>query len=195
MAYEFPEMHETPRSWQWKNAWGHFRTITRHKLMVMKNCFKVGLYRQGLTHDLSKYSPTEFCIGVRYYQGDKSPNAAERWDKGHSEAWMHHKGRNKHHFEYWIDLPQDPSKGMEGKPMPARYVAEMVCDRIAASKIYKGSSYTNATSLEYFQLESSSEAFLMHPDTKHQLEFLLTMVAEHGEEETFRYIRTELLGR
>ena len=89
---------------QRNKAWRHFKTITGHKILVMKNCFRVGLFRQGLMHDLSKYSPVEFGTGVKYYQGDRSPNAAEREEKGYSEAWLHHKGRNKHHFEYWIDF-------------------------------------------------------------------------------------------
>ena len=59
----------------------------------MKNCFAVGLYRQGLLHDLSKYSWEEFATGVKYYQGNRSPNAAEKEEKGYSAAWLHHKGR------------------------------------------------------------------------------------------------------
>lgn len=73
--------------------WQHFKTITRHRLLVMVNCFRIGLIRQGLTHDLSKYSPTEFWTGAKYYQGIRSPNAAEREKKGYSAAWLHHKGR------------------------------------------------------------------------------------------------------
>ena len=88
-------------------AWRHFKTITTHRILVMQGCFKMGLYWQGLTHDLSKYSPTEFMTGVRYYQGNKSPNAAEREEKGYSEAWLHHKGRNRHHYEYWTDVTKD----------------------------------------------------------------------------------------
>ena len=80
-------------------AWQHFKTITTHKMWVMRYCFKIGLYWQGLTHDLSKYSPTEFLVGMKYYQGDRSPNNAEREDTGMSKSWMHHKGRNKHHFD------------------------------------------------------------------------------------------------
>ena len=83
--------------------WGHLRTINHHKLLVMRHCFRVGLYRQGLTHDLSKYAPVEFFNGVRYFQGTRSPNDAERQAKGYSAAWLHHKGRNKHHMENWID--------------------------------------------------------------------------------------------
>ena len=59
-------------------AWQHFKTITRHRWLVRQGCFAVGLYWQGLTHDLSKYSPTEFRVGARFYQGTRSPNAAER---------------------------------------------------------------------------------------------------------------------
>ena len=95
-----------------KNGWNHFRTITEHKWVVMQGCFKVGLYRQGLMHDLSKYTPEEFRTGVLYFQGNRSPNAAEKEECGYSRAWLHHKGRNKHHYEYWIDLAVDKSQGL-----------------------------------------------------------------------------------
>ena len=88
-------------------AWQHLRTILHHKNLVRKGCFKVGLYKQGIMHDWSKYTPTEFLVGCRYYQGTASPNNAERADKGYSSAWLHHKGRNKHHLEYWIDYAAD----------------------------------------------------------------------------------------
>ena len=64
--------------------WGHLKTITHHRHLVMRGCFRMGLIWQGLTHDLSKYSPTEFLAGVRYYQGDRSPNTAEREANGYS---------------------------------------------------------------------------------------------------------------
>ena len=118
-------------------AWEHFKTITHHRHLVMKGCFAVGLYKQGLLHDLSKYSPVEFLVGAKYYQGDKSPNNAEREDKGVSLAWLHHKGRNKHHFEYWIDYALDGKSGMAGMKMPVNYVVEMYCDRVAACKTYQ----------------------------------------------------------
>ena len=113
------------------NIKGHFETITRHKLLVMKYCFACGLYEQGLAHDLSKYSPTEFIPGCIYYQGDHSPNEAEREARGYTSAWLHHKGRNKHHLEYWIDYSTTKT-GLTGMKIPLRYVCEMVCDRVAA---------------------------------------------------------------
>ena len=113
----------------------HFKTITYHKYLVMKGCFAVGLYRQGICHDLSKYSWTEFRVGAKYYQGNRSPNNAEREDIGYSSAWLHHKGRNRHHYEYWVDYStQSIEGGMAPVPMPRKYVAEMLMDRIAASK-------------------------------------------------------------
>ena len=146
------------------NAWKHFVTITRHKNLVMAGCFKVGLYKQGLLHDLSKYSPTEFRVGCKYYQGTMSPNNAERKDLGYSSAWLHHKGRNKHHLEYWMDYDVRGDHRIAGMRMPEKYVAEMVADRIAASKIYKKDKYTDASPLEYYM--SKRDFHVLHPETR-----------------------------
>lgn len=171
----------------------HFCTITKHKILVMKGCFRVGLYRQGLLHDLSKYTWTEFRVGCKYYQGTRSPNNAEREDKGYSAAWLHHKGRNKHHYEYWIDYSiEDGKVVMAGMKMPKKYIVEMVMDRIAASKVYKGSAYKDSDPLQYL-LQSGSMEHLMHKDTLYLLEKLLRMLAEKGEDATFDYIRREVL--
>ena len=169
----------------------HLCTITKHKFLVMKECFRVGLYRQGLLHDLSKYSWTEFRVGCRYYQGNRSPNNAEREDRGYSSAWLHHKGRNKHHYEYWIDYSLDGTGLLAGMRMPVRYVVEMFLDRIAASKVYKGSQYKDSDPLEYYMNGKAGE--LMHPETRRLLEKLLHMLAEQGEEATYQYIRREVL--
>ena len=172
------------------NPWQHLKTITKHRLLVLKGCFRVGLYRQGLTHDLSKYSPTEFWIGAKYYQGTRSPNAAEREDKGFSEAWMHHKGRNRHHYEYWSDLNKATGR-YECVEMPRRYLVEMVMDRRAACITYQGKAYTDASAFEYF--DKSRERSLMHPNTRRQLQYILEMLRDRGEKETFRYLREEVL--
>lgn len=171
-------------------AWKHLRTILHHKALVRKGCFKVGLYRQGLFHDMSKYSPTEFFVGCRYFQGDKSPNNAEREEKGYSAAWLHHKGRNKHHLEYWIDYSADKDI-MTGMKMPVNYVVEMFIDRMSASKNYQKEKYTDRSPLEYF--EKGRGHYMMHPETEALLERLLVMLAEEGEERTYNYIRREVL--
>ena len=173
-----------------RNILGHFKTITHHRHLVLRGCFRVGLVWQGLTHDLSKYSPTEFWVGAKYYQGTRSPNAKEREEKGYSTAWMHHKGRNRHHYEYWTDLNLK-TRTYEPVPMPRRYLAEMVMDRIAACKTYQGAAYTDASPMEYF--ERAKETRLFHPKTGRQLTFLLQMLAERGERETFRFIREVVL--
>ena len=170
-------------------AWQHLKTITKHRWLVLKGCFRVGLYVQGLTHDLSKYSPTEFRMGVKYYQGTRSPNAAEREDKGYSEAWMHHKGRNRHHYEYWTDMNRE-TKRYEPIMMPRRYLVEMVMDRRAACMTYQGKDYRDDSALQYFQ--KSRERELMHPKTREELEVPLRMLQDRGEGETFRYIRQML---
>lgn len=107
--------------------------------------------------------------------------------KGLIGGMAHHKGRNKHHFEYWIDFAPDKSWGLVGNKMPLRYLIEMVMDRIAASKVYKGKDYTDACAWEYF--ERGRDFVVMHPRTKYQLEYLLTMLKEQGEERTFAFIR------
>ncbi|MBO5372029.1 MAG: catalase [Lachnospiraceae bacterium] len=172
-------------------AWQHLKTILRHKNLVRKGCFKVGLYRQGLFHDMSKYSPVEFLVGCKYYQGNKSPNNAERLDKGYSAAWLHHKGRNKHHLEYWIDYSPENHGLMAGMPMPTKYVVEMFIDRISASKNYQKEAYTNRHPLEYY--ENGKEHYMMHEETRALLEKLLHMLAEEGEDAVFSYIRTDVL--
>lgn len=170
----------------------HLRTINHHKRLVMEHCFQVGLYKQGFLHDLSKYSPAEFLVGCKYYQGTRSPNNAEREAVGYSSAWLHHKGRNKHHYEYWIDY-NTQAGGMAPVPMPTRYVVEMLVDRIAASKIYEGKNYTDASPLKYYL--KGVEKTPIHPDTAALLEKLLRMLAQKGEKKTFAYVRRKLLHR
>ncbi len=169
-------------------AWQHFKTITGHKFLVMQYCFRIGLYKQGLLHDLSKYSPTEFLVGCRYYQGTRSPNNAEREKTGVSMSWLHHKGRNRHHFEYWVDYSLDGEHVIMGARMPKKYVAEMVMDRISASRIYLGDAYTDREPLKYF-MKSKEKLWFIHPETKRDLEALLRILADHGEKKTLHYIK------
>ena len=167
-------------------AWEHFKTITKHRHAVIINCWYAGIFFQGLKHDLSKYSPSEFIPGALHYQGTRSPNEGEREDYGFSYAWMHHKGRNKHHFEYWTDY--DPvTRKMSPVKMPVRYVKEMFCDRVAASKIYMGENYTDSAPLAYFLKAKATR--VIDKDTSDLLEKLLRMLEKQGEKKTFAYIR------
>mgnify|MGYP000782069396 CR=1 FL=1 len=125
-----------------RNLWHHFLLITRHRHKVIAHCKKAGILWQGLRHDLSKYSPTEFIPGVKYYQGNRSPNEKEREILGYSLAWLHHKGRNRHHFEYWTDYSMDGS-GISGVEMPKKYgvPALIVATLISFSRLYVGVHY------------------------------------------------------
>lgn len=165
----------------------HFRTITAHRHLVIRHCRRAGIFWQGLLHDLSKYSPAEFAVGARFYtDGTRSPNEAERQSYGYSKAWLHHKGRNRHHFEYWTDY--DPvTKRIRPLPMPDRYIIEMACDRIAASKIYMKDAYTDASPLAYY-LRGKPTRFI-EEETAKKLEDILTMLAEKGEDATFAFLR------
>ncbi|MDO4961433.1 MAG: DUF5662 family protein [Eubacteriales bacterium] len=170
---------------------GHLRTVCTHKFYVAQGCFKCGLYYQGLLHDLSKFSPQEFMVGVKYFDGHKSPNAVQRTlNDGCSTSWLHHKGRNRHHFEYWIDYSVKPGMTVYGNRMPMKYVAEMVCDRRAACITYQGKDYSQASAWEHYQF--SKKRIIMHADTRAVLEKCLAILKDEGEEACFGYIR-ELL--
>ena len=182
------------------NITGHFKTITRHRHLVMKNCFKAGIPINGLLHDLSKYSPAEFIPGIMNYEkGKRSPNEHEREIKGYSSAWLHHKGRNKHHLEYWIDygIPDKEGphkgehKGLCGMKMPVNYVVEMYIDRVAASKNYQKEKYRDDSALAYYM--NGRQFHVLHDDTRALLELLLEMLAIKGEKATNRFIREEVL--
>lgn len=167
-----------------KKVQGHLHTINAHKKKVTELCFRCGLYRQGLLHDLSKYTPTELKTGFRYYQGWRSPIDAQKEAEGCSFSWLHHKGRNPHHWEFWLDLTRD---GIRPMPMEPKYVAEMFCDRVAASMIYQGSNYTDHSALDYYM--QGRDKILIHPQTNQEIRFLLEYLAEYGLDNTLDYIR------
>ena len=169
-----------------RNFFGHLHTINTHRRLVREHCFKAGIPVQGLLHDLSKYHPVEFLAGVKYYVGDHSPNVEERRDTGYSAAWLHHKGRNKHHFEYWFDNGIGVFE-LVSVEMPLKYIKEMFCDRVAASKIYNGASYTDADPYTYFLRIKGKHR--MHENTEELLNTLLEMLRDDGEETTFAYIK------
>lgn len=169
----------------------HLRTITHHHNLVMKNCFRCGLYRQGIMHDLSKLSPIEFWSGAKYYQGTQSPNNAQRRAVGYSAAWLHHKGRNKHHLEYWIDYSTREGAPLEGMKMPTKYVVEMVCDRIAASKTYKGKAYKDSDPWDYYA--HGRGHYLIHPESEKLLEECLIKLRDEGEDAVFSYMKHDVL--
>lgn len=171
-----------------KRFTGHLRTVHKHRAMVRKLCFKCGLYWQGLTHDLSKYSPVEFWNGVRFYTGTCSPHVGERKKYGYSRAWMNHKAHNKHHAEYWQDIR--PNGKTEPIDMPDRYFVEMICDRVAASMIYKGPNYRDFEPLLYYMSHKDEHQFAPH--TRELLEYWLTNIQNNGLDVAFEQLKLYL---
>lgn len=142
-----------------KNIGKHFALVCKHKWEVFKLCCLAGIPWRGIVHDLSKFSPSEFCESVKYYVGYRSPLAVSREVNGYSKAWLHHQGRNKHHWEYWID--GYVTAGGYGCIIPFTYACEMICDMIAASKVYKGKAYTLEAPLNYFAAQEYGR--FVHP--------------------------------
>lgn len=164
----------------------HFNTVNKHRFMVLKHCVKAGIIYRGLMHDLSKYSPAEFITSARFYVGYKSPTEFERKKYGYSKVWMHHKGRNKHHFEYWTDY-SNVTRRLEPVKMPIVYVKEMFCDRVAAGKVYLGDKYTNENPIDYYN--NGSAKYQMHPETAALLEKWMIILRDEGEDAAFKEIR------
>lgn len=165
----------------------HLKTITQHKIKVTWLCFRCHLFKQGLLHDLSKYSYIELKTGFKYYQGYRSPIDAEKEEKGYSLGWLHHKGRNKHHWEYWLDFGKD---GIYPCQMPVNYVIEMFCDRVAASMIYQKEKYTDYSALDYYI--QGRDKILIHPNTDALIFSLLTYLSKNGLDKTIEYIKKEV---
>jgi len=149
----------------------HLITIIKHKYYVGRECFKVGLYWQGIVHDLSKFSIVEFFSSAKYYQGTSSPICAEKEKKGYSLAWLNHKAKNKHHWEYWIDFDYKTGKVISIE-IPEKYVLEMVCDMIGASKTYLNVKFDKTEPLKYFV--DKSPMWHMHKESKELLRKYLT---------------------
>ena len=170
-----------------KIAFLHFKTISHHRHMVIMHCKKAGILKRGLLHDLSKYMPSEFLTGAKYYtDGKKSPNETERYYLGYSKAWLHHKGRNKHHFEYWNDY--NPKEGkVTPIEMPVVFLKELICDRIAASKIYQGENYNQHHPIDYY-MKGDINRFI-HQNTSNKIVKLLTLLSEEGEDALFCELR------
>lgn len=169
-----------------RGAVGHAKTILKHKWEVFLLSVKVGIPFRGLLHDLSKFSPTEFIVGARFYSGKRSPNEGERAEIGYSTAWIHHKGKERHHFEHWRDY--DPKTGIE-RPveMPLIFLKEMFCDRVAASKVYMGEGYTDEEPLKYFLKAKGKRS--IGEKTSQRLELFLTILSEKGEKEACRFVK------
>lgn len=157
-----------------KNILGHTSLVLRHKWYVFIYCSKLGMPLRGLKHDMSKFSPIEFWESVKFYNGKRSPISMCKKENGYSKAWLHHKGRNKHHAEYWLDI-NAPNKT---PIIPYKYVAEMICDKLSANKVYTGENWTNTSPLEYWDIEKQIEC--SNENVKNMLTEVFEQIAEKG---------------
>lgn len=157
-----------------KNFFGHLHTVNVHRFKVFCLCCRVGIPIQGLVHDLSKYSPVEFWEGVKYYQGNYSPIRNCKKVEGYSKAWLHHKGRNKHHYEYWYDYTLEEVAPV----MPFKYYLELVCDTLAAGMTYQDEKWDQHYQLKYW--ERVKDTAIIHPKMAILLEKTYEDISERG---------------
>lgn len=172
-----------------KNALLHFKTVCAHKYYVFKNCWVAGIPLQGLLHDLSKFSPTEFIESVRYFQGNDSPINACKKANGYSEAWLHHRGNNKHHYEYWVDNFDNGGKTLQ---MPYKYAVELICDNLAAGKTYNKKGFTYKGQYEWW-LNRLERPIAMHPQTKLFVTLMLSMMADKESNYVLKPVYSQLI--
>lgn len=157
-----------------KKFFGHLNTVNKHRFLVFKLSIKAGIPIRGFLHDLSKYSPVEFFEGVKYYDGSVSPIKVCKCENGYSKAWLHHKGRNKHHFEYWYDF----NSPVKTPIIPYKYLVELICDNIAASLTYHKNDWNPNLQLNYFKNRKDLE--YINEDIKKLLIEVYTEISKKG---------------
>lgn len=162
-------------------ALGHLKTVLTHKYFVGKYCFMCGLYWQGIIHDLSKFSPTEFIESCRYYTGGHSPIDNCKAVNGYSYCWFHHRGRNYHHWEMWVD---NFEKGITTHKMPFKYALEMMCDFIAAGRAYNKKNFTMDNEYEWWL--KKRQVVLMNKYTMAFIDVMFVAMKRNGIESIFR---------
>ena len=156
-----------------KKALLHLKTILTHKMWVFYYCCKLGIPWQGITHDLSKFSPVEFWESIKYYNGKSSPiNYAEN-ENGYSKAWLHHYTKNPHHYEHWIYVHGSIYKIL---PMPYKYVLELVADYLAAGRTYNGSWFTPKDELMWWL--DIKDRLPMHHISKDAVTKIMSKIAD-----------------
>ena len=161
-----------------KKFFKHLHTVNKHRFLVFKLSIKAGIPFRGLIHDLSKYSPCEFFESVKYYSGDKSPIRNAKLDIGYSKAWIHHKGRNKHHFEYWYDK----NAPIQAPIIPYKYAVEMVCDTLAAGLTYQGKNWTKEYQLSYYN--NRTDKTMINESIQKFLKEVYEEIARNGIDKT-----------
>lgn len=152
-----------------KKTLGHFKTVLVHKFWVFHYACKLGIFWRGLVHDNSKFSPVEFWESVRYWDGKRSPIPICKAYKGYSLAWQHHKGRNSHHYEYWVD---NLDRGGKAIKMPWKDMLELVADWLGAGKAYQGKDFTLLGEATWVEHKLEIECPKIHEQTRKALLYI-----------------------
>ena len=163
----------------------HLKTVYTHRKYVRKACFKMGLFWQGLTHDLSKYSLTELSM-CKYYTGKGSPHQVAREVLGYSPSWIHHYHINKHHFQFWWD--EDEEGKIIPMKMPYKYLIESFCDMLGASKAYNPNNWQPQMLLDYWNNKCIGKR-IMHEASVRFLDAQIKNLVTCGEEAFFEWYK------
>lgn len=143
--------------------WNNLCYILQHKWYVLLECWKEGLYWQGILHDMSKFSLTEFLAYAKrfHHEQETSSEQVAQDETAFQYAWLHHQHHNKHHWNYWVVN----QVRQEAVPMPQKYLVEMVCDWKAMAR--KGKiSHT-----EHYR--NHAQNLILHPETRRQLDSIM----------------------
>jgi len=138
----------------------YFKYVFRHKYYVMKECFKMGLYWQGIVHDLSKFLPSEAKAYANFFSGDNENKSL--FAGKFKYAWLYHQKRNKHHWQYWV-LLEDVNRETLLK-IPTKYLKEMLCDWIGAGLAIHGKKDIH----KWYEMNKSK--IRLHDESRQELE-------------------------
>ena len=155
----------------WRKFFGHWKTVRTHRKWVRYYCRLAGIRWRGWKHDLSKYSPTEFLESARYWTGTRSPIDEAKRQQGYSRAWLHHRGRNSHHWAYWAD---NFSENFTVHMMPMNDFVEMVCDFLAAGRTYNGDDFSYSRERTWWLYERNHGCAAMNPKNQLMLDIIFS---------------------
>jgi len=152
--------------------WKYLKYVLRHKWYVLIECWRMGLYRQGIVHDLSKFNPKSWIVYANHFYGDRPPAMAEtgyhrRDDTGDSDfdyASQNHAYTNPHHWEFWGIVNGDGVWSYQ--PMTDKYRREMIADWRGAGKA-QGKPDTRAW------YKANQDKIKLHDETRQWVEIEL----------------------
>jgi hypothetical protein len=169
-----------------RRYWSYLKYVLRHKWFVGVECFKEGLYWQGLVHDMSKFSHYEFIPYAKHFYNKDGSKKDVRNETGFHDpnntgdeifdfAWLLHQKRNKHHWQFWI-LPKDDGD-IRILEMPTNYVIEMVCDWVGTGK---AQGFVSPADDRYFETrkwyDKNKDKMQLHEKTREQVENIIRFI-------------------